>query len=68
VEIGVDAATEVLALPLPTPDPPLPGRVNNPLAIGTFASIFEYVVFCRFGLPFTPFSIEKGRYQPLTSL
>src|SRR5947209_8636834 len=47
---------------------PLPGRTNNALVIGTFASIFEYVVFCRFGFPFTPFSIENGRYQPLTSL
>src|SRR3954454_13784917 len=46
----------------------LPGRTNSALAIGTFASIFEYVVFCRFGFPFTPFSIENGRYQPLTSL
>src|SRR5947209_9778128 len=47
---------------------PLPGRTNNALAIGTFASIFEYVVFCRFGFPFTPFSIENGSYRPLTSL
>src|SRR5437660_976475 len=47
---------------------PLPGRTNSALAIGKFASIFEYVVFCRFGFPFTPFSIENGRYQPLTSL
>src|SRR5947199_7657316 len=47
---------------------PLPGRTNNALVIGTFASIFEYVTFCRFGFPLTPFSTENGRYQPLTSL
>src|SRR4051794_33932405 len=41
---------------------PLPGRTNNALVIGTFASIFEYVTFCRFGFPLTPFSIENGRY------
>src|SRR3954466_4152119 len=47
---------------------PLPGRTKSALVIGTFASIFEYVVFCRFGFPLTPFSTENGRYQPLTSL
>src|SRR4051794_3296282 len=47
---------------------PLPGLTKSALVIGTFASIFEYVVFCRFGFPFTPFSTENGRYQPLTSL
>ncbi len=51
-----------------TATPPLPGLAKSELAIGTFASIFENVTFCLFGLPFVPFSTEKGRYQPLTSL
>src|ERR1044072_5555906 len=34
----------------------------------TLASIFSYVTFERLGLPFTPLSMEKGRYQPPTSL
>src|SRR5216684_3085114 len=58
------AGAAVASLRLPTPDPPLPGFANSELAIGTFASIFENVTFCLFGLPFTPFSTEKGRYQP----
>src|SRR5437870_4212756 len=66
--VGGAEADPVSPLRLPIPDPPLPGRTNNASAIGTFASIFVKVTFCRFGFPFAPFSIEKGRYQPLTLL
>ena len=43
--------------------------LRKPLSsIATLASIFSYVTFALFWLPFGPLSTEKGRYQPLTSL
>src|SRR5437764_12671774 len=46
----------------------VPGITNRAFAIGTFASILLKVTFCRFWLPLRPFSMENGRYQPLTLL
>src|SRR4051794_38225114 len=61
--VGTGAGAEVTGVAVAVD--PLPGLANSELAIGTFASIFEYVTFCRFGLPLTPLSMENGRYQPL---
>src|ERR1043166_1777288 len=46
----------------------VPGMTKRAFSSGTFASILLMAIFWRKALPLRPFSMEKGRYQPLTLL